>query len=368
MMLMLSPSIRLPIRLATRASAGAHANSAASVSEVWAVLADAQRWAEVEPFVRSVGPADDLPAALPGDDVEPGQQFRAQLRLVAFEVPVEVDHVVDRSSIAVSARLLPGLSEEVEHFVIPSASGGSLLVVRLTLHGPLALPVSGPELPDRAQYRADWSALHGGFDPAGSPFVNGWLTVMEVVARPLARRGVSPNLLTAVGLGVAAASLPAAALAGAKRRWGLAAGAAVAASGLFDGLDGAVATLSARTTPWGFVLDSLADRGADAFYLAALQRVGAPRGLVTAAAGAIVTLEYSRARAGNAGFGEIGVVTVGERPTRIAVTSAGLVMAGLFPSRARLSAVAAAASVAALSAVGAGQFLRKAAAELTPGR
>lgn len=217
-------------------------------------------------------------------------------------------------------------------------------------------------LPDRAEYRAIWSALHGGYDPAESPLVNSWLGAVETIARPLARRGVSPDALTAAGLGAAALAVPAA-IAG--RRWLLLGSAAVLGSGLADSLDGAVAALSDAATPWGYVLDSLADRGADAAYLVALRRSGAPSLLVTVAAGGIATLEYARARAGNAGFGEIGLVTIGERPTRILVTAAGFAVAGLIPGRAPAVAAVTAGAVGVLSAVGAGQFLRVAARALS---
>ena len=128
-------------RFITRASAGSRASSAASVSEVWEVLAHADRWAEFDPFVRSVRPG---PVGGPPGELEAGQRFLAQLRLWQVEVPIEVDHVVNRCSVAVTARLMPGLAEETEHLVIPSSAGGSLLTVRLTLHGPLALPALIP--------------------------------------------------------------------------------------------------------------------------------------------------------------------------------------------------------------------------------
>jgi phosphatidylglycerophosphate synthase len=217
------------------------------------------------------------------------------------------------------------------------------------------------QLTDRAGYRARWSALHGGYDAADSRVVNGWLTLMEAAARPLARRGVSPDVVTLIGVGSAAAALPAAFAGG---RWWLAAGAAVAGSGLADGLDGAVAALSGRATAWGYVVDSLADRAADALHLLALRRAGACGSLTLVAAAGIVTLEYGRARAGNAGFGEIGVVTVGERPIRIIAATAGLLLAGYAPGRARGAATGAAAIMAAVAAAGAGQFLRVAAGEL----
>lgn len=108
------------------------------------MLAHPQRWGEFEPFLRSVAPAVGSVAGDPADDVEAGQHLLARLRLMSIEVPVEIDHVVDRCSVAVTARLFPGLAEEVEHLVIPLASGGSLVTVRLTLHGPLALPALLP--------------------------------------------------------------------------------------------------------------------------------------------------------------------------------------------------------------------------------
>lgn len=213
-------------------------------------------------------------------------------------------------------------------------------------------------------YRERWSALHGGYQPSSSKLVGGWLRLAESLAGPLARRDVSPNALTAGGVGIASLALPAAVLGG---RWNLAASAAVTASGVADGLDGAVAVMSDRATPLGFLIDSLADRAADVLYLAALQRAGAPRLVTLAAAGGVFTLEYARARAGNAGFGEIGVVTVGERPTRIIATAVGLAIAGLEPDRARLSAGVTSSAIAGLAWVGAAQFLRVAGRALRAG-
>jgi hypothetical protein len=154
-----------PIRLLTRASAAAGARSAAPVSEVWAVLAHPGRWPEFDPFLASVTPVPALTAveahtgnagtsantvgdgglhADSDDEVEVGQQFRALVRMSVLELPIVVDHVVPRSSLVITARLLPGLAEEVEHLVIPSASGGSQVTVRITLQGPLALPALIP--------------------------------------------------------------------------------------------------------------------------------------------------------------------------------------------------------------------------------
>jgi CDP-diacylglycerol--glycerol-3-phosphate 3-phosphatidyltransferase len=126
-----------------------------------------------------------------------------------------------------------------------------------------------------------------------------------------------------------------------------------------DGLDGSVAVLTDQASPWGFVLDSLADRLSDAAHLAALRVAGAPPLLVRAAAVATMALEYSRARALAAGLPEIGVVTVGERPMRLLATGAGLAMAGCWPARSRAAVTVAAAAVSGLAALGTAQFLRK---------
>jgi phosphatidylglycerophosphate synthase len=216
-------------------------------------------------------------------------------------------------------------------------------------------------LPDRAGYRRRWSALHGGYDPSSSGAADGWLTLVEAVARPLARRRVSPNSLTAAGVVVAVAALGPAAAGG---RWPLVAAAAVVGSVLADGLDGSVAVLTDQANPWGHLLDSLADRLSDAAQLTSLRLAGAPRSVVQAAAVATIALEYSRARAAATGLSGIGIVTVGERPMRTMATCAGLVAAGLRPARSRAAVTFAAAAVGGLAAVGTGQFLRVAAREL----
>jgi phosphatidylglycerophosphate synthase len=216
-------------------------------------------------------------------------------------------------------------------------------------------------LPDQAAYRARWSDLHGGAEAVDSRAADVWLTLVEGAARPLARRNVPPDALTALGV-VLAAAAPLAARAGG--RWFAAAGVAVVASGFADGLDGSVAVLSGTETGWGFVLDSLADRASDALQLLALRAAGAgPRPTVAAGAG-IMLLEYARARAAAAGFGDIGTVTVGERPVRIAVAAAGLLSAGIFPRSARVFATGGAGATGALSGVGALQFLRAVAPRL----
>ena len=184
-------------------------------------------------------------------------------------------------------------------------------------------------IPDRAEYFRRWAGLHGGYDPTtGGRLVRWWLSGAYAVAAPLARAGVSPGAMTAVAVAVAYAVPALAAVDGSAAAWGAAA--LAVASGFADNLDGAVAILRDRATRWGYVVDSVADRAADAAYLLAFWIAGGGAAVCVGAGAAIVLLEYTRARAGNAGMGEIGVVTVGERPTRVIVTALSFAAAAVF--------------------------------------
>ncbi len=216
-------------------------------------------------------------------------------------------------------------------------------------------------LPDRAGYRARWRDLHGGYDPASSPVADRWLSLIERAARPLARRRVSPDAVTAVGVLTAGLAVPAARGSG---RWRTAAAAAVVVSAVADSLDGSIVALGADATAWGYVVDSLADRAADGLNLLALRAAGAPAGVVSAAAAGSVALEYARSRAAAAGFVDIGVVTAGERPMRVSAVVSGLLLGARWPRQGTRAATAAAGAVAVLSSWGAGQFLHHAASRL----
>jgi phosphatidylglycerophosphate synthase len=182
-------------------------------------------------------------------------------------------------------------------------------------------------LPDREDYFDQWAALHGNYDPRSNVLVRSWLSMTYAVARPLARARVAPDLVTGLGVLVSAGAAAVAATGG---RWLLLAALVVVGSGLLDNVDGAVAVLSGRATRWGFVLDSVADRVSDLAYVLALWLAGAP-GELCAVGGALMFLqEFARARAGAAGMAEVGIVTLWERPTRVIVTAAFLLCAGLF--------------------------------------
>jgi phosphatidylglycerophosphate synthase len=176
------------------------------------------------------------------------------------------------------------------------------------------------------EYAAAWSELHGGFDPAtASPLIRGWVRLAYRGGSLLGRLHVGPGAVTAAGL-LLCVAVPFAAAPGPGGL--LAAGGIVLLASFADGLDGAVAVVTGRASRLGFVYDSVADRVGEAAWLVAFWVAGAP-GWLAVAAGAVSWLhEYVRARAAAAGMAGIGVVTVGERPTRVAVAVAGLVVAG----------------------------------------
>jgi CDP-diacylglycerol--glycerol-3-phosphate 3-phosphatidyltransferase len=175
----------------------------------------------------------------------------------------------------------------------------------------------------RDEYLAAWSRWHGN-TPTDSALVRGWLTAAWTLARPLA--GLPPLVATAAGLLVAAAAVP---VAGAGGSWLIAAGLLVGLSGLLDSLDGALAIGTGRASRRGFVLDSVVDRLTEVAYAVALWVAGAP-GWLAVAFGALCWLpDYLRARAGQAGVEETGLLSVWERPTRVAMTGMTLGGAGV---------------------------------------
>ena len=177
---------------------------------------------------------------------------------------------------------------------------------------------------DRDGYLDGWQRLHGGYDPRSNVLVRGWLAGAYIVARPCAAAGMSPDLVTLLGLLVAATAVPAA---GAGGWWLLVAATVVVLAGLLDNVDGAVALLTGRATAWGQVLDAVADRVGDLVFLGALYAAGAPAWACVAGGVLMLLQEYLRARATAAGMTEVGVVTVWERPTRVIVTAAFLASA-----------------------------------------
>ncbi|MGX6604231.1 CDP-alcohol phosphatidyltransferase family protein [Micromonosporaceae bacterium Da 78-11] len=177
------------------------------------------------------------------------------------------------------------------------------------------------------EYVAAWSKLHGGFDPTtATPVVRGWVRLAYRIGSWLGRRGVGPTAVTAAGLALCLA-VPFAALLG---RGGLLLGALLVLLASFaDGLDGAVAVVTGRTSRLGFVYDSVADRLGEVGWLTGFYVAGVPGWLVVAAGGVSWLHEYVRARATASGMSDIGTVTLGERPTRVSIAISGLLLAGM---------------------------------------
>ena len=148
----------------------------------------------------------------------------------------------------------------------------------------------------------------------------------------LARTGVTPNVLTATGVSLC---LTAAVLVPFENRgkllffW-LAAGIFVVGS-LLDILDGALARVGGKTTPFGAFIDSTTDRVGEGTMLAAIALVFARHGrewAVVLAVAAVVgsfLVSYTRARAEALGLrGDVGL---GSRAERVVLITAGLVFA-----------------------------------------
>lgn len=206
----------------------------------------------------------------------------------------------------------------------------------------------------RREYFAAWSKLHGGYDPNASILTRVWLTLVYRLSYPFARIGASPDAITLLGLAFTAGAVVLAAAGGG---WAVGAAAIVALSGLFDSLDGAVAIQTGRVTKWGFVLDSVADRVADALFVLVLWMLGGNGAAAVIGAGLAQLQEYARSRAMSAGMEEIGIVTIWEKPTRVIVTVMFALGAGIFTGAASQWATAGLMAWVTLGLVGNGQLL-----------
>jgi len=156
------------------------------------------------------------------------------------------------------------------------------------------------------EFKSRWSKLHGGADVEG--VVGGWLSFSFQAARVCTALRITPNVLTFLGLATAIAM-------------GLSSYAAIALlllviSLFFDGIDGSVAIVQERASQFGALLDSLADRIAEAFWLYMGWRLGIPAWLAITMWLVASIQEYARARMASLGHHEVGVVTITERPVR----------------------------------------------------
>lgn len=208
---------------------------------------------------------------------------------------------------------------------------------------------------DRAAHLQRWSELHHGYDATRRPAVHLWLNTMHDLAGPLARRRISPDLITFVGGDLAAGALALALLGG---RWPAASAALLVMSAVLDGLDGAVAVVAQRESPRGARLDRLVDRFSDLCFVGALVAAGAPPPLGLAAGAALLVLEGLRARWRRRQRAGLGTVTVGERPTRLVLCGLGLLGAGVAPANSGDIATGATGAIAGLCTLSGIQLAR----------
>ena len=161
-------------------------------------------------------------------------------------------------------------------------------------------------------YLVRWSVLHGGATVTMP--IRMWLRFTFVLAHPL--RKFHPNVITMLGLVVAGLTLAC------DFRLHLPSGVLaplILMLGVIDSLDGIVATITDRNSPFGAFLDSLVDRIVDVSIALLLFNHGAPLAAVLATICLTLLHEYMRARASGLSVTEVGVITVGEKPTRIAI-------------------------------------------------
>ena len=148
-----------------------------------------------------------------------------------------------------------------------------------------------------------------------------------MIARPLARLGVSPNLLTVlsfVGCAAAGASFAVDRIA--------AAFILLVLSGILDMVDGRVAEFSGRTSRFGAMLDSTLDRYAEFALFGGLIwrfRSGWIAGLAALALAGSIMVSYTRARAEGLGFEcREGLA---QRPERFAAIATAAFFGFVFP-------------------------------------
>ena len=154
--------------------------------------------------------------------------------------------------------------------------------------------------------------------------------VERPVARLLARLGLTPNLVTLIGLAIAGAGAYTIAIG----QWWVG-GLIVLFAGVFDLFDGALARATGKESDFGALLDSTIDRvseavvllGLLAFYLSTDDDLGAI--LVYVALVGSIMVSYMRARSEGLGIDcKVGVMT---RPERVAAIGIGLIVGHWLP-------------------------------------
>jgi len=153
------------------------------------------------------------------------------------------------------------------------------------------------------------------------------------IAVGFGRLGLTPNMLTLIGFGIAIV----AAVAAAQQAW-LLAGVLVIGGGVFDLFDGALARATNTTSRVGAFLDSVFDRAGEAVVYVGIAFGGREAGssdvalLSLGALAASSMVSYTRAKSESLGFTPgTGMANVGLAPreVRIVILTLGLILTGL---------------------------------------
>lgn len=160
-----------------------------------------------------------------------------------------------------------------------------------------------------------WSELHGSAQVKG--IVKVWLNLSYRLSRPLVALRITPNALSYISI-LAGATF----LLSAKSNWAIL---LLVLSLLLDGIDGSVAILGDKTTKYGALLDSVADRIVEAFWILGLYVMGAPWQPLFVIWLASYIQEYMRAKSSSLGVTEILLVTWSERPVRASLIFIALI-------------------------------------------
>jgi archaetidylinositol phosphate synthase len=158
----------------------------------------------------------------------------------------------------------------------------------------------------RSEFNSRWSELHGGVEVQG--VIALWLRISFWIARVLAFFRLTPNIVTSIGM---LSSFLIYFTTYTSQLIGL-----VIFSLICDGVDGSLAIFRNKTSKFGELYDSIADRITEAFWLMGATFVGVPMRWAIAIWVLGATQEYARARLASLGYSEIGVVTPAERPVR----------------------------------------------------
>ena len=159
---------------------------------------------------------------------------------------------------------------------------------------------------NKSDFFAKWSLLHGNAEIKG--IVKAWLNISYRSAKFMTALRITPNFLTLLGIifAIVMALNP-------LSLWTIP---LLVLSLYADGIDGSVAIYQNRSSSFGAILDSSADRISEALWFYVAYRIGAPAWIVLATYVIASTQEYARARLGGLGISDVGVVTPAERPVR----------------------------------------------------